>query len=321
MLLAALVAYGAFAAQLPGLPLSAEVALTAGVLLPAALAVPYLALPLRTARGLGAVGGAVAVLAAVLVYADFDAAANAAKLVAVVLLALWFLGYFESPSWLVLVAALVPAVDALSVWRGPTRHIVTERPEVFDLFSFTFPLPETGAFQLGLTDVAFFTLFLGGAARWRFRVGWTWLALVGFLGATIALTVYVDPFGLAGLPALPALSLGFLVPNADHVLRVVRRLEERVDVGLDAADAQASARFYREAIGVRAAVDERGVVRLTADWWADREVGFRVRDLADAHLRATQHGAEVVHEPRDESWGRAAAYRDPDGRMVVLTQR
>ena len=38
-------------------------------------------------------------------------------------------------------------------------------------------------------------------------------------GATIALAVWLE---LAGLPALPGLSLGFLLPNADRIWRAVR---------------------------------------------------------------------------------------------------
>jgi hypothetical protein len=55
--------------------------------------------------------------------------------------AFWFLSYFDSALWVALVALLIPAVDAYSVWRGPTRHIIDERPEVFGALSFAFPLP------------------------------------------------------------------------------------------------------------------------------------------------------------------------------------
>ena len=58
----------------------------------------------------------------------------------------------------------------------------------------------------------FFSLFLGAAARFRLRTGWTWVALTLSFGVTIAAAV---AFKLAGLPALPLLSLGFLLPNAD----------------------------------------------------------------------------------------------------------
>ena len=300
--------------------LAADVALTALVLVPAAFALIFAVLPLRETRGLAVVGVAVAVLAATLEAADLPVLANFAKLFAVTLLALWFLGFFERPSWIVLVAAIVPAIDAVSVWVGPTKHVVTERPEVFDAYSFAFALPHDGSFRLGLTDLAFFTLFLGAAARWGLRVGWTWLALVASLGGTIAVTVYVDPFGIGGVPALPGLSLGFLFANADHVVRILRRTEERVVVTLPAPDPEASARFYRHAIGARANQDGASI-RVTADWSAGDEVGFVVGDLDDAHVRAVRNGADVVHAPHGEPGMRSASYRDPGGNVVVLIER
>lgn len=51
------------------------------------------------------------------------------------------------------------------------------------------------------------------------------------------------------------------------------------------------------------------------------QVAFRVDDLADAHLRAIDAGAEVVHPPKAQPWGQSARYRDFDGNVVELTQR
>jgi hypothetical protein len=122
----------------------------------------------------------------------------------------------------VLVAAIIPVVDSISVWRGPTNKIVTEQPEVFGALSFGFPVPDDGSFQLGIPDLLFFAVFLGAAARWDLRVGATWLALTASFGITMALAVWVDPFGIGGLPALPLLSVAFLVVNADLVWRELR---------------------------------------------------------------------------------------------------
>ena len=221
-ILAALLVYYSVVEWLPEVPRWADVALTALVLVPAAFVLVLLALPLRERRGLLAVGLALGLLAAVAHVADLDLLANFSKLGAATLVSFWFLGLFERLSWVVLVAAIIPFVDALSVWRGPTRHIVSERPEVFGVLSFSFPLPDRGVFQLGLTDLLFFALFLAAAARWELRVGWTWVALVASLGVTIALTVWVDPFGLGGLPALPGIALGFLAANADLLAAEMR---------------------------------------------------------------------------------------------------
>jgi len=47
----------------------------------------------------------------------------------------------------------------------------------------------------------------------------TWICLVAALGATIALTIWLE---LSGLPALPAIAVGFLLPNADLIWRRLR---------------------------------------------------------------------------------------------------
>ena len=177
---------------------------TAVVLTPAVFLLVLLALPLMHARGLLPIGLATALLACVLVVAELDVLANFAKLAAVTLLAFWFLDFFEELSWVVIVACVIPVVDAISVWRGPTRHIVEERPEVFGALSFAFPVPGEGAFQLGLPDLLFFAIFLGAAARWGLRLLATWVCLVASFGATMALAIYVDPFGIGGLPGAAA---------------------------------------------------------------------------------------------------------------------
>jgi hypothetical protein len=76
-----------------------------------------------------------------------------------------------------------------------------------------------GAAKLGLPDLMFFALFLGAAARFQLRVGWTWVGLTASVGATMALATWWD---VGGLPALPLLSAGFLLPNADLLWRAVR---------------------------------------------------------------------------------------------------
>jgi hypothetical protein len=222
-LVVGLALYYGVAGALPDVPLWADVVITAVVLIPAVFALVLLALPLRHRRGLLAVGLAFAALILAAEAADLEVVANFAKLAGVTAVAFWFLGYFERLSWVVAVAAIIPLVDSISVWRGPTRHIVTEQPEVFGALSFAFPVPDSGSFQLGLPDLLFFGLFLGATARWALRVTWTWLAMSASLGVTLALAVWVDPFGLDGLPALPLLSLGFLAANADVLWRERKR--------------------------------------------------------------------------------------------------
>jgi hypothetical protein len=224
VLVAALVAWYELYPHLPEVSTGADVAIVGAAVIPATFALVRLALPVRHARGLLAVAAAVAVLAATLYAADAEVAANFAKLAAASLFAFAFLAYFEELWWVVTVALLVPLVDAVSVWRGPTHHIVTEQPRVFSALSYALPAPGGDFFALGLPDILFFALFLAAAARWDLRVGVTWALMVASFVATIALAVWTDPFGIGGLPALPGLSIAFLLANAGLLWR---RLAER----------------------------------------------------------------------------------------------
>jgi hypothetical protein len=190
------------------------------VLIPLVFALVLIALPLRLWRWTLPVGITCAVLAALLTWADANVFANFARLAATSLLGWWFLTFFETVAWTVLVACIIPWVDAYSVWRGPTKHIVENHEHVFSVLSFAFPVPgELSAAQLGVPDLLFFALFLAAAARFGLRVYATWLCMVAALGGTIALTVWLN---LSGLPALPAIAVGFLLPNADLLWRRLR---------------------------------------------------------------------------------------------------
>jgi hypothetical protein len=220
-LFAALVVYYETSTHWWKLGIWGDVAWIALVLMPAVFGLVLLALPLRNARGLLPVGAAFAILAAVLTWADLDVWANFARLAAATLIAWWFLRFFESLSWVVLVAAIIPFVDSLSVWRGPTKTITTKHPAVFDVLSFAFPVPGRHASaQLGIPDLLFFALFLAAAARFGLRVYWTWVGMLVGLALTIAATT---EFRTLGLPALPGIALGFLVPNADLIWKQLRR--------------------------------------------------------------------------------------------------
>jgi len=208
-------AYYALSESLPDVSTWWEVAFLGLLLIPALLAFVWLLLPLWQARGIALVGLAFGALAAVLEAADLSAPANFAKLAAMTFLGFWFLSFFDSLRWVVLVAAIIPIVDAYSVWRGPTRHIVTEQREIFTTLSVAFPVPgEHASANLGLPDFLFFAVFLAASVRFRLRPAWTWLAMALSIGATMAMAVWLD---VAGLPALPLLSLGFVLPNADLI--------------------------------------------------------------------------------------------------------
>jgi hypothetical protein len=220
VLVGALAAYDALHARLWSASDWWDVAFLAFVLMPASFALAWLLLPLRNSHGLLTAAVALGVLAAVLHIAGWHTTENLAKFFAIVLAGFWFLGYFETAAWVVLVSLIIPWVDAYSVWKGPTKVIVTHHAQVFTALSYAFPIPgEHTAANLGVPDVLFFALFLAAAARFGLRVGWTWVALTASFGVTIALAV---AFSLGGLPALPGLSLGFLLPNCDVLWRKLR---------------------------------------------------------------------------------------------------
>jgi hypothetical protein len=330
--------YYASSEFLPDLPEWAAVLWIGFALSALAFAPVALALPLRRERLLALVALVFVAIAVALYLLGADLYASLPKLAAAALLGFLFLRYFEKLSWVVLLALLIPAADTLSVWRGPTHFVLTEKPQVFAISSIAFPVPgertvtlrwtaplETsiggwrvyrrtgsgrerllapnplcppadrcgkeivfsdgaepagkqlsyrivtlaagresgeaaavfppageGASQvkdkagklapgqlrtssaptsagLGLPDVLFFALFLGAAVRFGLRRFATWLALVASLGLTTVLAVYADPFKASGLPALPGISLAFLLVNADLIWRRLRGGEE-VDV-------------------------------------------------------------------------------------------
>jgi hypothetical protein len=119
----------------------------------------------------------------------------------------------------VLVALLIPWVDAYSVWRGPTKAITKGHAHVFGALSVAFVVPGGGAARLGLPDVLFFAVFLGASVRFGLRPWWTFVGLLVGLALTMVLATW---WTVDGLPALPGISLGFLVPNADLLWRRLR---------------------------------------------------------------------------------------------------
>src|SRR5262249_11686734 len=213
-LLGVLVLYAAGAGVLPDWSNRWDTAFLAAVLLPVTLAVVWLLLPVeespRTIYG----GVALAAVAAVLYATGLDSLFNAAKLLALTALGFAFLRLFQPPlGWLVLVAAIIPWVDAYSVWKGPTHVVVNEHPGLFDRVSIGFRFPgEDATANLGPPDVFFFAVFLAAARHFRLRTGWTFTGMTGCLAVTLVLT---SVFDLSGLPALPAISAGFLLPDVD----------------------------------------------------------------------------------------------------------
>ncbi len=209
----------------PGLPYAGHwpsVVLVAFAVMPGTLLLVLLALPLWQLP-LQRLVAATVVLAFVALgcsEAGWGLPANFAKFAAAVFAGWAFLKVFEELSWVVLVACVVPLVDAVSVWRGPTHSITAHHPHVYAAVAVAFVLPGHSAAFLGPPDVLFYALFLAAAARWHLRVGWTWIATTGMYSLTVLIASAVD---VNGLPALPFLSVGFLAANADLLWSRLRR--------------------------------------------------------------------------------------------------
>ena len=218
---AAVVTWDAVAPQLDEVGLWPEVAVIAAAVLPATLALIFLALPLWTRRRLVAVGVVLFGIAAVVTWrADAHLASNFLKLAAYTCGGWIFLWLFEELSWVLIIALIIPFVDAISVAAGPTNHIVHHHFAVYSAVAVAFVAPGGNAAGLGPPDILFFALFLAAAVRWHLRPGWTWLAMTGMYSLTLVLANATDA---SGLPALPFLSFGFLLANCDLLWRRVRR--------------------------------------------------------------------------------------------------
>jgi len=220
-LTAALAVYTAGAGHLWNAGLWPDILFVTLVLFPVTHGLIWLLLPLAFRPGLLTAGLVLVALSVALRLAELDVLFNLTKLFALVFLGFWFLTYFENVAWAALVAVIIPWVDAISVWRGPTDYVVDKQPSIFGNVSIAFRLPgENSTFNLGPPDILFFSLFLAAAARFGLRVALTWITMTALLGGTLVLAATTD---VAGLPALPAISIGFLLPNADLLWRALRR--------------------------------------------------------------------------------------------------
>jgi len=221
-LVAGLVVFGAIAPRLPGLSQDGAILVASLVVLPVLMATAWLALPVaRTRDWLLLIAAVLAGLVWVAChFLGFGELANASKLTCFTLFGFWFLSLFEALWWLFIVAFLVPWVDIWSVAFGPTKYVTEEKPELFDGISVAIHVPgETSTANIGPPDIVFFALFLAAAQRFQLRVALTWISMTGLLSLTLILVYFWDT---SGLPALPAVCLGFLLPNLDLIWREAR---------------------------------------------------------------------------------------------------
>ena len=220
---AAVVTWFVVAPHLPEVGTWPAVVIVSAGVMPATLLLVLIALPLSRLRWsvLALVALALALVAFGCSEAGWPLAENFAKLGAAVFAGWAFLYLFTDVGLVVLIAAIIPVVDAVSVFTpgAPTHEIVKHHISVYNHVAVAFLGPHGGYEQLGPPDILFYALFLGAAARFRLRVGWTWLATTGLYAASFPIAVAT---GASGLPALPFLSAGFLAANADLLWQRLR---------------------------------------------------------------------------------------------------
>jgi hypothetical protein len=193
--------------------------------LPGTLALALVALPLWRRRWVLPLAGVLALVAFGCSEAGWGLAANFAKLGAAVCAGWAFLRVFEELSWVVIVAVIIPFVDAISVFtpHGPTHEITQHHFAIYADVAVVFLGPGGRGVSLGPPDILFYALFLAAALRWQLRPGWTWIATTGMYSLTI---VIANVTHANGLPALPFLSFGFLVANGDLLWTRLRRRQK-----------------------------------------------------------------------------------------------
>jgi hypothetical protein len=217
---AVVVAWFEVAPRVGGYDLWPTILLVSLVVMPGTLLLALIALPLSREKWLFPAAVVLALIAFGCAQAGWGLAGNFAKLWAAIFAGWAFLRLFEELSWVVLVAFVIPLVDIISVYKGPTKTITEHHFHVYTAVAIAFVVPGGAAAYLGPPDVLFYALFLAAAQRWHLRVLVTWLSMTGMYAFTVILATatHVD-----GLPALPFLSFGFLAANADVLWRRLRK--------------------------------------------------------------------------------------------------
>ena len=208
------------AVVLAALPTSGRVLGTTAVALvsvPLATAtvVAYVARGRLDHRAVAVVLVGAAALVAVSVAADWSPGTALGKVLIGASLGLLAAAVMEEPWNVGLIAVVVVAVDAYSVFAGPTKAIVENQPGL--LSALTVPMAGPGraeAALIGITDFVFLALFCAAALRFRLRPVVTIPLCCASLTVTILLTTALD----RALPALPLLSAAFVLPNV-HAFR------------------------------------------------------------------------------------------------------
>ncbi len=123
--------------------------------------------------------------------------------------------HVASPAIALLIAAVAAATDLFSVFAGPTKAMVEKSAPALDFLLVIFPtFGQALGFALGISDFIFLALFIAMSLLLNLRhIPTTVAVCVGTLLAMITSLLLERP-----LPALPFISLAFVLANADLIL-------------------------------------------------------------------------------------------------------
>ena len=141
---------------------------------------------------------------------EYQTIAGLGKILGAGALGLLFVGLLEKAWHVAAVAVLVIGVDTYSVFAGPTKHLLESGGAAVS--TFTVPISGPGAYAaagLGVVDFLFLGLFCGAALNWRLRPRLTIPLCMLSFSLSIAVAVHEH----RSVPALPLLSLAFVLPN------------------------------------------------------------------------------------------------------------
>lgn len=217
----AALAYFLLAPALPTLPPGDPTVLVGGSLGIVAVAAATLSLlpardtvagPLLVALGAGLMVGGLNV-------AGVGPGANAFEALLAAAAGLLLARVLGSPAVAVAVPVFVAAIDLYSVLTGPAQRLLDSGGGAVDALSFVLPAWGGGlAGRLGVSDAVFLAMFAAWAWRFGLRRRTSVAAMVGGLVAALVLSVALD----TAIPALPLLVAGYLLPNGDRLLDLLR---------------------------------------------------------------------------------------------------
>lgn len=146
--------------------------------------------------------------------------ANLLRVATAAIVGLALARYVSSPGVALLIAGVATASDLFSVFAGPTKALVQGDSPALDFLLLVFPtFGQPLGFGLGVSDFIFLALFAAMARLLDLRPKLT-------LASGCAATVLAMTAGLLlerPLPALPFISLSFVLANADLLYRALAR--------------------------------------------------------------------------------------------------